>query len=72
MLLYESMLDSVIVARDRFLSPTGLMAPSQTRIVIAGITADGLIRDRSTFWDSIYGEYLDLLDYLFLDGCWCD
>ncbi len=56
MLLYESMLDSVLSARDRFLRPSGLMAPSQTRIVIAGITADGLIRDRSTFWDGVYGK----------------
>jgi hypothetical protein len=32
------------------------MVPSQTRIVIAGITAEGLIRDRSTFWENIYGQ----------------
>jgi hypothetical protein len=33
------------------------MVPSQTRIVMAGITAEGLIRDRSTFWENIYGQY---------------
>jgi protein arginine N-methyltransferase 1 len=37
-LLYESMLDSVLVARDKFLKKdTGLMLPSKASIWIAGI-----------------------------------
>lgn len=55
MLLYESMLDSVLVARDRFLAPGGLMAPSQTRLVISGSTATRLQRERITFWQNVYG-----------------
>lgn len=55
MLLYESMLDSVLVARDRFLAPGGLMAPSQTRLVLSGSTATRLQRERITFWQNVYG-----------------
>ncbi|WWD20249.1 hypothetical protein CI109_104725 [Kwoniella shandongensis] len=55
MLLYESMLDSVLVARDRFLAPTGLMAPSQTRLVLSAITGEREWRDRVEFWNSPYG-----------------
>lgn len=36
-LLYESMLDSVIDARDRLLKPDGLMFPERARIYIAGL-----------------------------------
>ncbi|WVW86981.1 hypothetical protein I302_109037 [Kwoniella bestiolae CBS 10118] len=55
MLLYESMLDSVLVARDRFLSASGLMAPSQTRLVISAITGDRTWKERISFWPSVYG-----------------
>ncbi|WVQ66117.1 uncharacterized protein L199_004295 [Kwoniella botswanensis] len=55
MLLYESMLDSVLVARDRFLAPGGLMAPSQTRLVISAITGERTWKERISFWPSVYG-----------------
>ncbi|TXT12809.1 hypothetical protein VHUM_01210 [Vanrija humicola] len=55
MLLYESMLDSVLHARDRYLAPTGLMAPSQTRLVIAAITGKRIWRERFEFWQQVYG-----------------
>lgn len=55
MLLYESMLDSVLHARDRYLAPTGLMAPSQTRLVIAAITGKRIWRERFEFWQKVYG-----------------
>ena len=42
-------------ARDRFLAPAGLMMPSQTRLVISAITAEGVFRDRVDFWRSVYG-----------------
>ncbi|KAJ9124202.1 hypothetical protein QFC22_000999 [Naganishia vaughanmartiniae] len=55
MLLYEAMLDSVLHARDRFLSPGGLMVPSQTRIILAGITGQQLWDEGFGFWDNVYG-----------------
>jgi protein arginine N-methyltransferase 3 len=68
-LLYESMLDSVLVARDRFLRPKdqavvapgkplgfkGVMVPSQCRMVLALCDPQGLIKQRVGFWRDVYG-----------------
>ncbi|KAK4050337.1 hypothetical protein OIO90_005130 [Microbotryomycetes sp. JL221] len=55
-LLYECMLDSVLHARDRFLKPSGIMAPSQTSIMLSLFGGgDSLIRDRIDFWNDVYG-----------------
>ncbi|ODN78581.1 hypothetical protein L202_04189 [Cryptococcus amylolentus CBS 6039] len=67
MLLYESMLDSVLVARDRFLSPTGLMAPSQTRLAISAITGERVFRERVHFWSSVYGFDLSTMGGISFD-----
>lgn len=55
-LLYESMLDSVLVARDRFLRAGGVMAPSQCKMMIALCDAREIYKDRIGFWDDVYGE----------------
>jgi protein arginine N-methyltransferase 3 len=47
-------------ARDRFLSPGGLMAPSQTRLVLTAITGEKLWKERIDFWKSVYGELISL------------
>ena len=49
------MLDSVIWARDRYLSPTGLMIPSHTTLHIAPLSDPDYISDRISFWNSVYG-----------------
>lgn len=54
-LLYESMLDSVLVARDRFLKPGGVMAPSQTKMLIGLCDASDIAKERIEFWDDVYG-----------------
>ncbi|KAJ7046428.1 protein arginine N-methyltransferase [Mycena alexandri] len=54
-LLYESMLDSVLRARDRFLRPEGVMAPSQCKMVLALCDASEVSKDRVDFWDDVYG-----------------
>jgi type I protein arginine methyltransferase len=36
-LLYESMLDTVLLARDKYLKPDGLLFPDQASIYVAGI-----------------------------------
>lgn len=43
-------------ARDRFLSPGGLMAPSHTRLVISGIVGERIWNERIDFWEKVYGE----------------
>ncbi|KAG8932198.1 hypothetical protein FRC02_001550 [Tulasnella sp. 418] len=67
--IYESMLDSVLVARDRFLrkpehkrddddereGTQGLMAPSQCRMEFGLLEATDAIRERIKFWDDVYG-----------------
>jgi protein arginine N-methyltransferase 3 len=54
-LLYESMLDSVLVSRDRFLRPGGVMAPSQCQMVLALCDATEIYKDRIGFWNDVYG-----------------
>lgn len=54
-LLYESMLDSVLVARDRFLRLNGVMAPSQCKMMLGLCDATEIYKDRVGFWDDIYG-----------------
>jgi protein arginine N-methyltransferase 3 len=53
--LYEAMLDSVLVARDLYLKPGGLLVPSQCSILIAGIQDDEYLKDSINFWDDVYG-----------------
>lgn len=56
-LLYESMLDSVLHARDRFLQPdSGVMAPSQTQMMFALCDASEIHKERVAFWNDVYGK----------------
>ncbi|KAH9030338.1 S-adenosyl-L-methionine-dependent methyltransferase [Lactarius pseudohatsudake] len=60
-LLYESMLDSVLFARDRFLKPGGVMAPSQCRMMLCLSEASGIYKERVGFWNDIYGFDLSVM-----------
>jgi protein arginine N-methyltransferase 1 len=54
-LLYESMLDTVLWARDKYLVPNGLIFPDKATIFMAGIE-DGEYKDEKIgFWDNVYG-----------------
>lgn len=54
-LLYESMLDTVLYARDRYLNEGGLIFPDKATIFVAGIE-DGEYKDEKIgFWDNVYG-----------------
>lgn len=57
-LLYESMLDSVLHARDLFLKPDGVMAPSQCKIMLGLCEAGEIFKERIGFWNDIYGKYI--------------
>ncbi|KAJ1938702.1 hypothetical protein FBU59_004357 [Linderina macrospora] len=54
-LLFEAMLDSVLVARDRFLAPGGLLAPSASYIYLTAIQDDEYMHDQVNYWDNVYG-----------------
>ncbi|KAJ2362854.1 hypothetical protein IW150_006896 [Coemansia sp. RSA 2607] len=54
-LLFEAMLDSVLVARDRFLAPGGLLAPSASYVYLTAISDAVYMRERVDYWDDVYG-----------------
>ncbi|KAF4977523.1 hypothetical protein FZEAL_5957 [Fusarium zealandicum] len=54
-LLYEAMLPSVLYARDRYLKPDGILAPSSATIWIAPIADPEYISDHIAFWRDVYG-----------------
>jgi len=54
-LLYESMLDTVLYARDNYLVKGGLIFPDKATIFMAGIE-DGEYKDEKIgFWDNVWG-----------------
>jgi type I protein arginine methyltransferase len=54
-LLYESMLDSVIYARDKYLAPDGLMVPSHASLRIVPLADSDLKASHIDFWRDVYG-----------------
>uniref|UniRef100_A0A803MNR1 Uncharacterized protein n=1 Tax=Chenopodium quinoa TaxID=63459 RepID=A0A803MNR1_CHEQI len=55
MLLYESMLGSVITARDRWLKPGGLILPSHATLYMAPVTNPDRYSQSIDFWRNVYG-----------------
>ncbi|KAJ3092697.1 Protein arginine N-methyltransferase 1 [Quaeritorhiza haematococci] len=54
-LLYESMLNTVLYARDRYLAPGGLIFPDKATMYVSAIE-DGDYKDEKIgFWDTVYG-----------------
>jgi protein arginine N-methyltransferase 1 len=54
-LLYESMLDTVLLARDKYLKPGGLMFPDNAKMYLAAIEDQDYKEDKINFWDNVYG-----------------
>jgi len=54
-LLHESMLDSVVLSRDKFLKPGGIMVPSQAKIFLSLVSVPNLYHERVSFWDNVCG-----------------
>lgn len=54
-LLHESMLNSVIWARDHFLSEDGTVFPSEARIYACPCSLQTLYSEQINFWDEVYG-----------------
>ncbi|KAL1918597.1 uncharacterized protein VTP21DRAFT_2619 [Calcarisporiella thermophila] len=54
-LLYESMLDTVLVARDRYLAPNGLIFPDKATMYIAAIEDAEYKEEKIGFWENVYG-----------------
>lgn len=54
-LLYESMLDTVLYARDRYLAPGGLIFPDKASMKLVAIEDAEYKSQKITFWDDVYG-----------------
>ena len=56
MLLFESMLPTVLTARDRWLDEkTGLLFPSRSTMSICAVSDQDMWNDRITYWKDVYG-----------------
>jgi type I protein arginine methyltransferase len=54
-LLYESMLDTVLVARDKFLAPGGLIFPDKATMYLAAIEDADYKEEKIEWWRDVYG-----------------
>ncbi|EFA86727.1 putative protein arginine methyltransferase [Heterostelium album PN500] len=54
-LLHESMLESVLDARDRWLKPNGILFPTKGDIKIAPVNLEQLMHERVGHWSDVYG-----------------
>jgi len=56
-LLYETMLPSVLHARDKWLKEDGLMLPSQATLFLAPYADPGEFEERVSFWQDVESRY---------------
>ncbi len=54
-LFFESMLDSVLFARDKWLKPDGLMFPDKCTLYLCAIEDAQYKSEKIDFWDNVYG-----------------
>jgi type I protein arginine methyltransferase len=54
-LLYESMLDTVLWARDKYLNKGGRLLPNKAKIYLAGIEDGKYKASKLGFWKDVYG-----------------
>ena len=54
-LLYESMLNTVIYARDKWLQPDGVLMPDKARLYVCAIEDRQYKDDKINWWENVYG-----------------
>jgi len=54
-LFYESMLDTVLYARDKWLKPDGLMFPDRATLFLCAIEDRQYKDEKINWWDNVYG-----------------
>ncbi|KXZ56601.1 hypothetical protein GPECTOR_1g540 [Gonium pectorale] len=54
-LFYESMLDTVLYARDKWLVPGGIIMPDKATLSLCAIEDGDYKHDKIEFWDNVYG-----------------
>ena len=60
-LLYESMLDSVLYARDKYLRKGGKMLPDRAELYIAALEDSVYKEQKKSFWNDVYGVNMSCL-----------
>ena len=61
-LLYESMLDCVLWARDKYLNKqTGKMLPDRAQLYVAAIEDSEYTNEKKTFWNDVYGFDMSIM-----------
>jgi len=60
-LLYESMLNTVLFARDKWLKPNGIIMPDRARMYIVAIEDGEYMSEKINFWDNVYGFKMSCL-----------
>lgn len=60
-LLFESMLDTVLYARDKYLVNGGLMLPDRVSLHMAGLEDSKYMAEKFGFWDDVYGVKMSSL-----------
>eukprot|EP00186_Timspurckia_oligopyrenoides_P002216 CAMPEP_0182448064 /NCGR_PEP_ID=MMETSP1172-20130603/23151_1 /TAXON_ID=708627 /ORGANISM="Timspurckia oligopyrenoides, Strain CCMP3278" /LENGTH=361 /DNA_ID=CAMNT_0024644785 /DNA_START=285 /DNA_END=1370 /DNA_ORIENTATION=- len=60
-LFYESMLESVVFARDKWLKPGGLIFPDKCTLFLCAIEDAQYRAGKIDFWDDVYGLKMDCI-----------
>ncbi len=62
LLIFEFMIESVLVARQRFLKAGGLMLPSKALLHVCLVSAEDYYQSTVGFWSDVYG--FDMSSYM--------
>jgi protein arginine N-methyltransferase 3 len=54
-LIYESMLDTVLFARDKWLQPNGVVQPSKVELLLEAASIEDYFNDNISWWHNVYG-----------------
>lgn len=54
-LFYESMLNTVIFARDKWLAPNGVLFPDKAQLYLCAIEDRAYKDEKINWWDNVYG-----------------
>lgn len=65
-LFYESMLDTVLYARDKYLAPDGLMFPDRATLYACAIEDRQYKDDKINWWDEVYGFDMSCIKHVAL------
>lgn len=66
-LLYESMLDTVLFARDKWLVEGGLIFPDKATLYLAGIEDGDYKEEKIGYWDNVYGFNYSVVKNIILE-----